>query len=348
MILSFRWYGESDPVTLDKIRQVPVLKGIVSALYDVPLGETWPLEKIQNLKAAVERKGFILSAIESIPVHENIKLGRPDRDALIDKYRASIRNMGKAGIPVLCYNFMPVFDWTRSNMAFPLPDGSNALSYDDVEVLKMDLSKGTKDLPGWSASYDAKELQALLDGYQELSEEGLWENLKYFLEKTVPAAEESNVKMAIHPDDPPWSIFGLPRIIRDEAAYDRFVKLVDSPNNGFSLCSGSLGARPDNDLPAMIRKFGAMGRIHFAHVRNVRITGKGAFHETAHPTESGSLNMYEIMKAYSDTGFSGPMRPDHGRMIWGETGKPGYGLYDRALGAMYLAGLWEALREEKK
>ncbi|PKL41573.1 MAG: mannonate dehydratase, partial [Candidatus Riflebacteria bacterium HGW-Riflebacteria-2] len=241
----------------------------------------------------------------------------------------------------------PVFDWTRSNMAFPLPDGSNALSYDDVEVLKMDLSKGTKDLPGWSASYDAKELQALLDGYKELSEEGLWENLKYFLEMTVPVAEESNVKMAIHPDDPPWSIFGLPRIIRDEASYDRFVKLVDSPNNGFSLCSGSLGARPDNDLPAMIRKFGGMGRIHFAHVRNVKITGKGAFHETAHTTESGSLNMFEIMKAYADTGFTGPMRPDHGRMIWGETGKPGYGLYDRALGAMYLAGLWEALQRRK-
>lgn len=347
MIMSFRWYGESDPVTIDKIRQIPVVRGIVSALYDVPQGETWPLEKLRDLRAAVEKKGFVLSAIESIPVHENIKLGRPDRDALIDKYRRSIRNMGEAGIPVLCYNFMPVFDWTRSNMAFPLADGSNALSYDDAEILAMDLSNGTEGLPGWSTSYDAAELRGLLDAYRDLSEEGLWENLGYFLEKVIPAAEEAGVKMALHPDDPPWSIFGLPRIIRDEAALDRVLKLADSPNNGLSICTGSLGAHPRNDLPAIIRKFGSMGRIHFAHVRNVKITGKGSFHESAHPTGSGSLDMHAVMKAYSDTGFSGPMRPDHGRMIWGETGKPGYGLYDRALGAMYLSGLWEALEREK-
>lgn len=347
MIMSFRWYGESDPVTIDKIRQIPVVRGIVSALYDVPQGETWPLEKLRDLRAAVEKKGFVLSAIESIPVHENIKLGRPDRDALIDKYRRSIRNMGEAGIPVLCYNFMPVFDWTRSNMAFPLADGSNALSYDDAEILAMDLSNGTEGLPGWSTSYDAAELRGLLDAYRDLSEEGLWENLGYFLEKVIPAAEEAGVKMALHPDDPPWSIFGLPRIIRDEAALDRVLKLADSPNNGLSICTGSLGAHPRNDLPAIIRKFGSMGRIHFAHVRNVKITGKGSFHESAHPTGFGSLDMHAVMKAYSDTGFSGPMRPDHGRMIWGETGKPGYGLYDRALGAMYLSGLWEALEREK-
>lgn len=156
MIMSFRWYGESDPVTIDKIRQIPVVRGIVSALYDVPRGEIWPLEKLRNLRAAVEKKGFVLSAIESIPVHENIKLGRPDRDALIDTYRRSIMNMGEAGIPVLCYNFMPVFDWTRSNMAFPLPDGSNALSYDDAEILAMDLSNGTEGLPGWSASRERR------------------------------------------------------------------------------------------------------------------------------------------------------------------------------------------------
>jgi mannonate dehydratase len=151
--------------------------------------------------------------------------------------------------------------------------------------------------------------------------------------------------MAIHPDDPPWSIFGLPRIIRDEAALERLVKLVDSPSNGIALCSGSLGVDPKNDIPAMVRRFGALSRIHFAHVRNVKIMGEKRFCETAHPSSAGSLDIYEIIKAYHDVGFSGPLRPDHGRMIWGEEGKPGYGLYDRALGAMYIAGLWEAIEK---
>ncbi len=343
MKLSFRWYGANDPVSLDKIRQIPVVKGIVSAIYDLPLGESWPFDKVQALKKEVEEEGFSLVAIESIPVAEEIKLGSPNRDRYINAFCESVRSVGKSGIPVVCYNFMPVFDWMRTNLSFRLEDGSYALSYDHDELAKIDLSSGAQGLPGWSAAYSASELRYLLDAYREISEEDLWVNLKYFLERVVPVAEEVGVKMAIHPDDPPWPIFGLPRIIKDEAALERLVKLVDSPSNGIALCSGSLGADPKNDIPAMVRRFGGLGRIHFAHVRNVKILGERRFCETAHPSCAGSLDIYEIIKAYHDVSFNGPLRPDHGRMIWGEEGKPGYGLYDRALGAMYIAGLWEAI-----
>jgi len=167
--------------------------------------------------------------------------------------------------------------------------------------------------------------------------------LKYFLDGIIPAAEECGIKMAIHPDDPPWSVFGLSRIVTSKANLERLVKLVDSPSNGLTLCSGSLGANQDNDIPDAIRHFGKMGRVHFGHVRNIKIESPGVFHETAHKDDDGSLSMFEIMKAFHDIGFTGPIRPDHGRMIWGEIGRPGYGLYDRALGAVYLQGLWDAI-----
>ena len=177
--------------------------------------------------------------------------------------------------------------------------------------------------------------------------ERLWDNLAYFLERVVPVAERAGVRLAIHPDDPPWPIFGLPRIITNAAALERLVGLVDSPANGVTFCTGSLGALPGNDLPAMVRRLGAMGggggRIHFAHCRNVLVTGERTFHETPHPSACGSVDMLQVLRALRDVGFAGPMRADHGRMIWGETGRPGYGLYDRALGAMYLYGLWEGL-----
>jgi mannonate dehydratase len=281
--------------------------------------------------------------VESIPVPEDIKLGRPSRDRLADNYAESIRRMGASGIRVLCYNFMPVFDWMRTDLALRLPDGSTALAYDDAALASIDLSRGTGDLPGWAAAYDAPTLRRLLDAYKDVDEERLWENLAWFLERVVPVAESAGVKMAIHPDDPPWSIFGLPRIITSGRALERFVKLVDSPANGVTFCTGSLGADPGNDLPTMARTLGAMGRIHFAHCRNVKVTGPRSFHETPHPTASGDVDMRGVLQALHDTGFTGPMRPDHGRMIWGERGRPGYGLYDRALGATYLLGLWEGI-----
>ena len=348
MKMTFRWYGADDPVTLQKIRQIPVVAGIVSALYDVPVGAAWPLEKIVALKERVEGAGLRLEVIESIPVHEDIKLGRPERERWVDHYMQSIENMGRAGIPVLCYNFMPVFDWTRTDLALRMADGSDTLSYRDAALREIDLSRGTGELPGWAAAYTAGELNRLLEAYKAVDGERLWDNLAWFLERVVPVAEKSGVKMAIHPDDPPWSIFGLPRIITNEENINRLLSLVDSPANGITFCTGSLGPLPENDLPGMVRRIGGRGRIHFAHCRNIRRVGARDFYETAHPGAAGDVDMAAVLEAYGETGFRGPMRPDHGRMIWGEAGRPGYGLYDRALGAMYLYGLWEGCSGERK
>ena len=243
---------------------------------------------------------------------------------------------------VICYNFMPVFDWTRTTLDQRMADGSTTLAFSTRDLDRIDLSQGLS-LPGWAASYEPSELKSLLAAYASLGEENLWQNLAYFLEAIIPVAAAVGLRMAIHPDDPPRSIFGLPRIVKNRADLARLLRLVDSPANGLTLCSGSLGAGPENNVEALVREFGAMGRIHFAHLRNIRITPPGDFEETAHPSECGSLDMAAIVKALCDVGFDGYVRPDHGRMIWGETGKPGYGLYDRALGAVYLNGLWEAI-----
>lgn len=343
MFMTFRWYGADDAVTLPYIRQIPGMKGIVSALYHLPVGEIWPLDELARLQDSVREAGLELSVIESIPVHEEIKLGLPSRDRWIENYAQSIRHLGELGIEVLCYNFMPIFDWTRTALEMPLPDGSTALAYDHEALQRIDLSRGTGDLPGWGAAYDASALAALREAYRDVDEDRLWDNLAYFLERVVPVAEESGVRMAIHPDDPPWSIFGLPRIITDGPALERLVGLVDSPSNGVTFCTGSLGPKAENDLPAMIRGVG--DRIHFVHARNVLRTSERSFHESPHPSNLGSVDMREVLRALREVGFSGPLRPDHGRMIWGETGRPGYGLYDRALGATYLLGLWEGLGE---
>ena len=346
MKMTFRWYGEDDPVTLEKIRQIPGVEGIVSAIYDVPVGEVWEYEKIIKLKKTVENSGLELSVIESVPVHEDIKLGRSTRDRYIENYCETLRNLAKAGIDCVCYNFMPVFDWTRSTLAQPLSDGSNSLAYNNETVQKMDPVSGELSLPGWDSSYTKDDMKSLLEAYNSITEEDLWNNLKYFLDRVIKVAEEVKIKMAIHPDDPPWSIFGLPRIITNKENLDRFLKLYDSEYNGITLCSGSLGASCDNDIIDIIHSF--PGRIHFAHIRNVKITGDHSFEETAHKTECGSLDIFGIIKAYHDDGFKGYVRPDHGRMIWGETGKPGYGLYDRALGAVYISGIWEALERQSE
>ncbi len=345
MEMTFRWYGSDDAVKLEHIRQIPGVTGVVGALFDVPVGEIWPYEKIAFLKDQIERTGLRLSVIESIFVHEDIKLGRPSRDRLIENYCRSIENLGANDISVLCYNFMPVFDWMRTDLAAMLPDGSTTLTFSQNKLDAFDLSAGTGDLPGWGAAYSAKELNALLSAYQKIEPEKLWENLAYFLEKTVPVAAASNVKMAIHPDDPPWSIFGLPRIITSGEALKRLIRIVDYPANGVTFCTGSLGAEPVNDLPQIVREIGGEGRIHFVHARNVKVTGEGDFEESEHPSKHGSVDMYEVMRALHEIGFDGPIRPDHGRMIWGETGRPGYGLHDRALGAMYLTGLLEAIEK---
>lgn len=345
MKLTFRWYGDSDPVTLDKIRQIPMVEGIVSAVYDVPAGEVWIRESIETLKNKANAAGLSFEVVESVPVHEDIKLGNSNAKRLIQNYCENIRRLGEAGVKVICYNFMPVFDWLRSELRREHSDGSNSLAYDEETVLSMNPLTSEFSLPGWDESYTKEQLKDLLNQYKEVDEDRLWENLQIFLKAIIPVAEESGVKMAIHPDDPPWSLFGLPRIITNEQNLERFLKLVDSPANGLTFCTGSLGASPDNDLPAMIRRFGS--RIHFAHLRNIRWTGEKCFEEVAHPSCCGSLDMYEIVKALVDSGFDGYVRPDHGRMIWGETGRYGYGLYDRALGATYIAGLFEAIEKSR-
>ena len=342
MKMTFRWYGESDPVKLEYIRQIPGMYGIVSAIYDVAVGEVWPVEKLQALRDRIEKAGLKFETVESIPTHEDIKLGKPSRDRLIANFQQNIRNCAAVGVKVVCYNFMPVFDWTRTEMEKVLEDGSTCLAFSAEEVAKIDPEQGIS-LPGWDASYKPEELKALLNEYKSVGEEQLWANLEYFLKKIIPVAEECGVKMAMHPDDPPRPIFGLPRIMKNADDYRRLIDIVDSPSNGMTLCSGSLGADLRNDIEAIVREFGGKKRIHFAHIRNVQVEADGTFNETAHLSCCGSLDIARIVKAYHDVGFDGYFRPDHGRMIWGETGKPGYGLYDRALGAVYINGLWEAV-----
>lgn len=357
MKITFRWFGEKDDsVKLEQIKQIPGITGVVGALYDVPVGEVWPMEKISALKDTVEKAGLELEVIESVNIHEDIKLGLPSRERYIENYKQCIRNLGKAGVKVICYNFMPVFDWLRSELAHKLADGSEALFYDhnvvkDIDPIRLVEDMATNSngfiLPGWEPERLA-ELKDTLEKYKSVDEEKLFENLKYFLENIIPVCEEVDVKMAIHPDDPPWSLFGLPRIVTSRENLDRLVKLVDSPYNGLTLCSGSLGANPANDIPEIIRHFGRMGKIHFGHVRNVKFIGDKVFHESSHLSSDGSLDLFEIMKAYHDIEFKGYIRPDHGRMIWGEKARPGYGLYDRALGITYLNGLWEAMTKLKR
>jgi len=347
MQMTFRWYGDDDPVKLKQIRQVPVIKGIVGSLFEIPVGKVWPVDQVRELKNKIEEQNLELSAIESIPVHEDIKLGKSNRDKYIENYAESIRNVGKAGIDIAVYNFMPVFDWTRSELYSPNQDGSKSMLYNHEEVENLNIREDLMDLPAWAGDYTQEELDDLMKEYSEIAEEDLWKNLKYFLEKVVPVAEESGVRLAIHPDDPPWSIFGLPRIIKSEESIKRVTKLVDSPANGISLCTGSLGANRDVDLPGLTDYLAARDRLPFIHIRNIKYLNEVDFKETAHPTQEGNVDVRGVVKALADNNFDGIIRPDHGRKIWEEESIPGYGLYDRALGSMYLYGLWEAFSNNK-
>jgi mannonate dehydratase len=321
------------------------MHSIVTAIYDVPVGEIWSNESIQKLKKEVEAADLHFDVIESVPVHEDIKLGLPTRDQFIENYKENIRRLSKAGVKVICYNFMPVFDWTRTQLDKVLPDGSTALVYYKEQLEKMDPLTGELSLPGWDSSYTKESLAQVFAKYAKVDEEALWSNLEYFLKQIIPVAKECDVKMAIHPDDPPYPIFGLPRIITNEQNLDRFLKLVDDKQNGLTFCTGSLGSASFNNIVELVDKYSAQGRIHFMHIRNVKLLEDGSFEESAHYSPCGSLDIVAIMKALHKNGFDGYVRPDHGRMIWGETGRPGYGLYDRALGAMYLTGIWETLEK---
>ena len=354
MEMTFRWFGkDKDTVTLEQIKQIPNVTGIVPALHYLPAGEAWEMEDVQKMYDEITAAGFTMECIESVNVHEDIKIGLPTRDKYIENYKKSIRNLAKVGVKVICYNFMPIFDWTRTDLYMSLPDGSTCLSYNGKQIegkSPEDMFKEIDDnsngyaMPGWETERMG-EIKELFEKYKGVTAEKLWENLEYFLNALMPVCEECDVKMAIHPDDPPWGIFGLPRIITGKESIQRLLKTVDNPYNGITLCTGSLGCSADNNIVDIIEA--AKGRIYFAHLRNVSINEQW-FNETAHESNCGSLDMYEIVKALIDSGFDGYIRPDHGRMLWGETARPGYGLYDRALGVAYLNGLIEAVKKEKR
>lgn len=355
MKMTFRWFGTGfDTIPLEKIRQIPGVVGVITTLYDKQAGELWERERIRALKEDTAENGLEISGIESVNIHDAIKAGLPERDKYIENYIKTLEVLGEEKINLVCYNFMPVFDWTRSDLAKKRADGSTVLSYDqdiidkidpDSMLSRMDSNSNGFILPGWEPERMAriKELFAL---YQNVDSEKLFQNLVYFLKAIMPVCEKYGIKMAIHPDDPSWPVFGLPRIITGKENLLRMVNAVDSPCNGVTFCSGSLGSNPKNDLPGIIHAL--KGRIYFAHVRNLIHHAPGKFDEAAHLSSDGSLDMFAIMKALYDSGFDGLIRPDHGRAIWGEISMPGYGLYDRALGASYLNGLWEAVSKMNK
>lgn len=351
MKLSFRWYGRgNDPITLDYIKQIPGMAEIVWALHDKQAGELWTEAEIKDEINYIESHGLKATIVESVNVHEDIKLGLPTRDKYIEIYCECLRNLAKNGVKVVCYNFMPIFDWTRTDMFHPLPDGSTALFFDrsqitatDPQTLVDNVAKESHGLtlPGWEPERLAR-IKDLFKAYEGFTDDKLRENFKYFMDAIIPTCEKYDIKMAIHPDDPPFSIFGLPRLVNNEANIDQLLAVNPSVYNGLTFCTGSLGSDPKNDLLHMIDKY--QERIHFMHVRNVRVDDNGDFSEVSHRTQDGTVDITGIMAKLQSFDFAGYLRPDHGRHVFGEDAtntRPGYGLYDRAMGAMYLLGSWD-------
>lgn len=354
MKMTMRYYGKDyDSVTLEQLRQIRYVEGLISTLYYKQAGELWERDEIAALKKEITDGGLELSGIESVNIHDAIKIGLPERDMYIENYIKTLENLGEEGIDLVCYNFMPVFDWTRSNLAKPRKDGSTVLAYDQAVIDQIDpnnifesmekMSNGFI-MPGWEPERLSK-IKELFEAYADVDAQKLFSNLVYFLKAIMPTCEKYGIKMAIHPDDPAWSVFDLSRIITSKEGLVRLMEAVPSVYNGVTFCTGSLGSNPENDLVDIAHAL--KGRIHFAHLRNVVHTGKGQFEEACHLSADGSFDMAAIVKALYDDGFDGVIRPDHGRMLWGEVAMPGYGLHDRALGAAYLCGLWEMISKYK-
>ena len=347
---TFRWFGVNDSVKLSYIKQTGAT-GVVTALHHIPNGDVWEVEDILKVKNTIEAHDLEWSFIESIPIHENIKLRKGDYLQRIENYKQSLRNVAACGIKNVCYNFMPVLDWTRTELFWKLPDGSTALRFDKVDMAVFEkfimeregvedaytpeileqakgrFSKMTseekqrlednvlKGLPGTVDDLTIPVFKDMIAQYDNLSHDDLKANLSFFLNQVIPVCEEHGMVMAIHPDDPPMDIMGLPRIIKSEKDLEDLVGFIDSPSNGITFCTGSLGANPDNDLPKMIRKFA--DRIHFLHLRNVRREADGSFYEDNHL--EGSTDMYDVVKAVLEVekkrGIQLPMRPDHGHQM---------------------------------